>query len=437
MIKESWDMDENALKKQLNAEQADARLDAVGKLRGLIDSGDIPAPERTNDTNNHVHTTYSFSPYSPSAAVYHAYMAGLSTVGIIDHDSVSGTREFIAAGKLMGITTTIGCEVRTSYADTPIAGKMINNPDETSVGYMTLHGLPHNHIDDMNRFLSGIREKRNERNERQVAKLNDILAPFDLRLDFTKDVLPVSKAAEGGSVTERHIFFALSHKIIEKYGKGASLLNFLQNDLHMQIGQPAATRLLDTAFYAYDYDLLNILKSQLVPLFYISGGTDILPVRDMIEFARTLNVIPTYTYLGDVKESPTGDKKAEHFEDSYLDELFALAVCLKFEAISYMPSRNSKEQLRRVMDKCKQYGFLEISGEDINQPRQSFICRQLREPEFAHLVTNTWALVGHEHAAEQNPEDSFYSEKSKKNWPVLKDRIAHFAKRGRKNESRH
>ncbi|MDR1953792.1 MAG: PHP domain-containing protein [Clostridiales Family XIII bacterium] len=424
-------MDENKLKNQLNADHVNERLDAVSKLRELIDAGKIPAPERTGDTNNHVHTTYSFSPYSPSAAVYHAYMAGLSTVGIIDHDSVSGTREFIEAGKRMGITTTIGCEVRASYANTQVAGRMINNPDETSVGYMTLHGLPHNRIDDMDRFLFGIREKRNERNARQVAKLNDILAPFGLRLDFIQDVLPVSKAAEGGSVTERHILFALSHKIIEKYGKGAPILDFLQNDLHMQIGGPAAERLLDTAFYAYDYDLLNILKAQLVPRFYISGGEDILPIRDVIDFARTLNVIPAYTYLGDIAESPTGDKKTEHFEDSYLDELFALASELKFEAIAYMPSRNTREQLRRVMDKCTQYGFLEISGEDINQPRQSFLCKQLREPEFAHLVTNTWALVGHEHAAEQNPNDSFYSEQSKQTWPDLRDRIEHFAEQGR------
>ena len=40
--------------------------------------------------NNHIHTTYSFSPYSPTAAVYAARMEGLCTAGIIDHDSISG-----------------------------------------------------------------------------------------------------------------------------------------------------------------------------------------------------------------------------------------------------------------------------------------------------------------------------------------------------------
>ena len=29
----------------------------------------------------------------------------------------------------------------------------------------------------------------------------------------------------------------------------------------------------------------------------------------------------SYAYLGDVGESVTGDKRAQHFEDAYLDEL--------------------------------------------------------------------------------------------------------------------
>ena len=39
--------------------------------------GEIEEPGRTADTNNHVHTTYSFSPYSPAAAVYYAYRSGI------------------------------------------------------------------------------------------------------------------------------------------------------------------------------------------------------------------------------------------------------------------------------------------------------------------------------------------------------------------------
>ena len=39
---------------------------------------------------------------------------------------------------------------------------------------------------------------------------------------------------------------------------------------------------------------------------------------------------------------------------------------------------------------------MEISGEDINSPRQKFICGQLAEPQFAHLIKATWDLIDRE-----------------------------------------
>ena len=53
-------------------------------------------PPTGEDVNNHIHTTYSFSPYSPTAAVYFARMAGLATCGLMDHDSIAGAEEFPA-----------------------------------------------------------------------------------------------------------------------------------------------------------------------------------------------------------------------------------------------------------------------------------------------------------------------------------------------------
>ena len=43
--------------------------------------------------------------------------------------------------------------------------------------------------------------------------------------------------------------------------------------------------------------------------------------RSVVAFARSIGAVPAYAYLGDVGESPTGDKKAEKFEDDFLEEL--------------------------------------------------------------------------------------------------------------------
>ena len=92
----------------LNHHNLNTRLESLGKLKEAIDRGDIERPVIGKDVNNHIHTIYSFSPYSPSKALWMAYNAGLATAGIIDHDSISGAKEFIEAGKIIGMATKIG-----------------------------------------------------------------------------------------------------------------------------------------------------------------------------------------------------------------------------------------------------------------------------------------------------------------------------------------
>ena len=53
---------------QLNAADADRRLAALTELRNLQQKGQLEQPRRGQDVNNHIHTFYSFSPYSPSSS---------------------------------------------------------------------------------------------------------------------------------------------------------------------------------------------------------------------------------------------------------------------------------------------------------------------------------------------------------------------------------
>ena len=95
----------------LNASTVDARLSAVrefGPERCRL--GVVP----TEEVNNHVHSIYSFSPYSPTMIAVKAVEAGLLTVGIMDHDSVSGCAEFLEAAKVLDIASTAGFEMRVN-----------------------------------------------------------------------------------------------------------------------------------------------------------------------------------------------------------------------------------------------------------------------------------------------------------------------------------
>ena len=93
---------------KLNHSDVNVRLDSLRQLKAMIDSGELEAPVQGNDVNNHIHTIYSFSPYSPTKAVWMAYQAGLKTCGIMDHDSLSGAREFIEAAEIVGMVKDSG-----------------------------------------------------------------------------------------------------------------------------------------------------------------------------------------------------------------------------------------------------------------------------------------------------------------------------------------
>lgn len=387
---------------------ANERLSALSEIRKKIDCGEIPTPERGIFVNNHIHTSYSFSPYTPTSAVFYAWKAGLRTAGIMDHDSVGGMREFIRAGEIMGMPITCGFECRVNVDGTPLVGRRINNPDQKSCVYLAMHGIPHGNIDRAEELLSKIREKRNIRNRKMCDNINALVGEFGISIDFDNDVYPLSMAHEGGSVTERHICCALAKKITARYPDRADTCDFLEKITGVPLGK-TRDKLMTAPEEFYEYDILGVLKGHLVGKFYVDATDECINIREFTAFARELGAISAYAYLGDVGESPTGDKKAQKFEDDYLDELFDVLRDTGFSAVTYMPTRNTKEQLRRVMELCKKNDLFQISGEDINSPRQSFICPALAEPEYAHLREATYALIGHEKAATENISNAMFA----------------------------
>ena len=376
---------------QLNQPGKEARLAA---LKAIAAAAQLP-PTDPRYINNHIHTTYSFSPYSPTAAVYFARAAGLCTAGIMDHDSIGGAKEFLEAGEILGMPTTIGMECRVNMAGTPLSNRTTNNPDQSGVSYMTMHAVPHESIDMLQAAFIQLREKRNIRNRAMAEKVDAMLAPHGIRLDFDLDVLPLSQYALGGSVTERHLMYALAHKIVSAAGRGEGTIALLEK-LGVALSEKQKKLLLDTGYLFYEYDLLGILKSAFVPLVFIPATDECLPLHEAVSLASKVGAIFCYAYLGDVVDSVTGDKKAQKFEDDYLDELFGVLRDYNVRAVTYMPPRNTRTQLDRLRALCKTYGMFEISGEDINSPRQDFVCKAMEDPQFSNLIDATWALIAHE-----------------------------------------
>lgn len=419
-----------SLSAPMNEPSIEARLKHLAENIARIRAGEAPLPETTRYVNNHIHTTYSFSPYSPSDAAYRAWRSGLATAGIMDHDSVSGALEFIEAGKRLNIGVTVGFECRCLMTSTPYDGRTLNNPDQPGIAYVACHGIPHQSIGEAGRWLEPYRQKRGQRNLSMLEHLNK-LSGNGLALDYDRDVLPLSRAKEGGSVTERHLLYALTQKAVAISGRGEPLLALLRQRFGIEAQGKLREALLNESDPYYDYRVLGLLKSSLVEKFYIGASEECPHILEFVSFARSIGAIPAYAYLGDVGESVTGDKKTQAFEDAFLHELIPWMKEAGFTAVTYMPTRNSLRQLERLMKLCGENGLFEISGEDINTPFQPFICQHLARPEFSHLIDSAWALIGHEKAATESIDGGMFSARTVAALPVLSERISHFAAVGK------
>lgn len=419
-------------------------LSAIARAMGLrLQTG--PArrpPARSGESNNHIHTCYSFSPYTPAGAALAARRAGLDVAGSVDHDSYAAAGEMRAACAILDLGVVTGFELRVSLKAAAhefpeatarlLTERKLNNPDSAGIIYMTIQGVPASARAEVEAFLEPVRSARYARTERMVERANALLSSFGLpSINFKNDIVDRSKFAEGGTITERHLLAAVSRSMLSAMQPGPALVDWLEAKLGLALSASQRRLLSDPENPFIMYDLLGSLKAGFLDRIFIQPDEECVDVRDAIALARRIGAIAAYAYLGDVAESPTGDKKAEKFEDEVLDELMPALKELGFPAITYMPPRNTKAQLSRLQKLCAQYDFMEISGVDINQPRQSFRCPELLEPEFRHLDDATWAMVAHEALSSIDRRFAFFANDNPFARLPIKERISLYSKAGR------
>lgn len=424
------------------ARLADIARRAAGAGQG---AGTDTARARSGESNNHIHTCYSFSPYTPAAAALAARRAGLDVAGSVDHDSYAAAAEMRAACALLGLGSVTGFELRVSLAATAssfpditarlLTTRKLNNPDSTGIIYMTVQGVPASAQAEVNAFLLPIRRARLARTRRMAERANELLSNLGLpAIDFERDILAASKFADGGTITERHLLAAISRSILSEVAPGPKLTVWLEEKLSLAFSASQRRMLSDADNPYLVYDLLGALKAGFLDRIFIQPAEECVDVRAAIDLAARAGAIPAYAYLGDVAESPTGDKRAEKFEDAILDELVPALRDIGFPAITYMPPRNTKAQLIRLQGLCARYSLMEISGVDINQPRQSFNCPELRQPEFRHLDDATWAMVAHEALSSVDRRLGLLSLDNPLASAPIAERISVYAKAGRSLE---
>lgn len=137
----------------------------------------------------HTHTTASDGSLTPRELVRLAKESGLESVAITDHDTVDGVEEALAAGRELGFDVAPGVELSTDFR-----GKTIH-----MLGYLFDHRHPF-----LLERLAWARQKRDERNDRMIARFQELGVAITL-----EEV----KAKAGGKVIGRPHFAAV---LVEK-----------------------------------------------------------------------------------------------------------------------------------------------------------------------------------------------------------------------------
>jgi predicted metal-dependent phosphoesterase TrpH len=134
----------------------------------------------------HLHSTASDGGATPDDVVRRAVAAGLATIALTDHDTLSGVGEAVAAGEAVGVRVVAGCEfsVKVWWGELHLLG----------------YFLPPDHP-ELSRFLASQRDGRVGRAEEIVRRL--VALGVDLSME------EVERHTEGESVGRPHVARAM------------------------------------------------------------------------------------------------------------------------------------------------------------------------------------------------------------------------------------
>lgn len=293
------------LTRQLDSYDDFERHHALQELAGLAEEGLVELEPRKGWINLHAHTFFSYNGYgySPSHFAWEAYRRGLEAAGIVDFDCLDGTREFLEAGRVLGLKTTAGFETRVfirEYRD-----RVINSPREPGVFYLVGTGFvePPEPGTSGAKTLDGMAERARERNLAMLSKLNDHLEP--LHVGYEEDVIPLTAA---GNATERHMVTAIESKAREKFGSGEDLVRFWAEKLDVEPGE--IQKLLDDPVA-----LKGLIRSRLMKhggVGYAEPDSESFPpLEEVVEMTRREGALPSACWLDGTSAGETDP--LEHF----------------------------------------------------------------------------------------------------------------------------
>lgn len=324
-------INQKELEEQLNSFDSKERQQALIKLKS---NNENKLPSEKTNVNMHFHSFYSYNAswYSPSRIAWEARKAALYAAGLCDFDVLDGLEEFISAGQILGLRTTVNLETRTYFKE--YADFVINSPREPGVTYVMGAGFAKSISAGSSQAegLAGYRLRAGERNRDLINRIN--LHISQIAINYKRDVLPLTPA---GAPTERHIVRAYVNKSKAIFKTPQKMTGYWSEIIERDVKE-TVTLLSDIPSFE------DVVRSKLVKKGGIGYQQPSMytfpPLDEFIQWVESCDAIPMMTWLD-------GTSKGEENPKTMLE-------CMREKgavALNIIPDRNwnvSDESERQI-----------------------------------------------------------------------------------------
>ena len=320
----------------------------------------FPAAQPIVNVHAHTFFSYNYRGYSPSHFALESKRQALAVSGIVEFDCLDGLDEFLSAGRLLDLKTSIGLESRVYVPE--FGDREINSPGEPGISYHMGIGFTSTDIpEEAQAYMDGLRATSADRNRGLVDRVNAHLDP--VALDYEADVLPLTPS---GNATERHICVAYGRKAVAQFPDEEALSLFWADKLGVEVDQ--ITDLPDGR------GLTDLLRSKTMKsggVGYVQPDSGSFPhMPDMNRFTLLCGAIPTLTWLDGCSAG-----------EQAIEELTDVAMATGVAAFNVIPDRNYTPgspdrkllNLQEVVAMTERRGLPLIGGTEMNSPGQKFV----------------------------------------------------------------
>ena len=382
-----------------------ARLAALKKLKKILPDG-----ERKSDAVNiQTHTVYSFSPYTPSMAAFMAYKFDLRVAGILDNYTVAGAREFIAACRILNLTYSVGVEMRADFKE-----------GETPYYNVALLGVARRYFRKLNKDLAPYRSSRRENVSSTIAAVNKKLSSYGIKIDYKKDVAPLVHEV----ILSKYVYYALAQKLVDKFGEGEKICDFIAEALKAELTDTERGLLCDKTNPYYVYDLANIISDNYTVFHSFKKYPS---PEEIVELAHSVGAVCSFEYV--VKRGKGKKTDAELTE--YNENLVRRLKKLRFDAISFDPSKFSADVLEHFKKLLKENNLLPLNLTRVEFPRRRFDCSCADKALRRDMTEAVYAIVGSEICENNRASQGFVTDSDLVGFD-FEERVKLFSRIGRK-----